>query len=162
MTQAVPPRELLEELGELIASGVDAYVATRDAENEPESMLAMGARLHAGRGVLTVYLPEALASATLANLEENADVAVTLVRPPTCAAAQIKGKRIGVRPSDETDREFQAIFRGALIEALEIVGIPRSTTRRLTWWPSVAVEIEIRDIFTQTPGPGAGNPMVRS
>jgi hypothetical protein len=33
---------LTEDLLEFIASGVDVYVATRDADLEPESMMAMG------------------------------------------------------------------------------------------------------------------------
>ena len=36
------------------------------------------------------------------------------------------------------------------------IGIPRTVTRNLPWWPSIAVEADITDIFTQTPGPNAG------
>jgi hypothetical protein len=148
-----------EELVELIASGVDVYVATRDAQLEPESMLAMGIRVHADRRTLTVHLPTALADATCKNLADNQEVAVTLIRPSDFKAVQLKGRCLGVRPSNETDREFQAIFRAALVEQFEIVGIPRSATRRLVWWPSLAVEVAVRDVFGQTPGPRAGEPM---
>jgi hypothetical protein len=149
-----------EELSELIASGVDVYVATRDAELEPESMLAMGIRLHRERSALTVYLPEALAAPTTKNLEANAEIAVTLIRPSDFKSVQLKGKSTSIRPSTETDREFQAIFRAALIEQMETVGVPRCATRRLVWWPSLAVEVAVHEAFTQTPGPSAGEPMV--
>lgn len=158
MSSPVAP-QLLEELFEHVASGTDAYVATRDDALEPESMFAMGTRVHADRGTLTVYLPEALAAATCRNLEANGEIAVTLNKPPTCRGFQVKGTLLSIRPSDETDREFQQLYRASLGVEFEAVGVPRSTTRRLAWWPSLAVEIEIRDIFVQTPGPGAGEPM---
>lgn len=157
MTGPVPI--IPEELPELIASGVDVYVATRDAELEPESMLAMGVRAHRERAALTLYLPEALAKVTLKNLADNGQIAVTLIRPSDFKAVQVKGTAVSIRPSTETDREFQAIFRAALIEQMEAVGVPRCATRRLVWWPSLAVEVAVREVFRQTPGPAAGEPM---
>lgn len=156
---AAPQPPISEELVELIASGVDVYVATRDAELEPESMMAMGVRAQADRRTLTVYLPQALAAPTLRNLEANRQVAVTLIRPSDFKAVQLKGSFVSVRPSAELDREFQSIFRAALVDQLEAVGIPRSATRRLVWWPSLAVEIAVADAFGQTPGPRAGEPL---
>ena len=153
------PARLPEEIVELIASGVDVYVATRDADLEPEAMLAMGIRASADRTTLTVYLPSVLADLTCRNLAHNGDIAVTLERPIDQKAVQIKGHSIGIRPSTELDRELQLIYRAALVEQLGAVGVPRSVTRRLSWWPSLAVDVRIRDVFLQTPGPGAGDPM---
>jgi pyridoxamine 5'-phosphate oxidase-like protein len=150
---------LPEEIVELIASGVDVCVATRDAALEPEAMFAMGIRPSADRRVITVYLPQVLSARTCQNLAENADIAVTLERPIDLRAVQIKGRALAVRPSEEVDRERQAVFRAALVEAFGAVGIPRSVTRRLRWWPSVAVDVEVRDVFLQTPGASAGEPM---
>ena len=153
------PAQLPEEVVELIASGVDVYVATRDRELEPESMFAMGIRPHADRAVITVYLPEALSAQTCQNLTDNGDIAITVERPIDHMAVQIKGRSLGVRPSTEQDRELQAVFRAALVEQFAKVGIPRSTTRRLVWWPSIAVDVAIRDIYLQSPGPRAGEPL---
>ncbi|HKO94642.1 MAG TPA: hypothetical protein VJU61_25985 [Polyangiaceae bacterium] len=153
------PARLPEEIVELIASGVDVYVATRDAELEPEALFAMGIRASADRTTLTVYLPSVSAELTRRNLAHNGDIAVTLERPIDLKAVQIKGHSIGIRPSTEADRELQAIYRAALVEQLGAVGVPRSVTRRLTWWPSLAVDVRIREVFFQTPGPGAGEPM---
>jgi len=150
---------LPEEIVELIASGVDVYVGTRDGSLEPESMMAMGVRAHPDRATLTVHLPAALAEATRRNLEANGEIAVTLIRPSDFKAVQVKGRAGAIRPSNELDREIQSIFRAALVEQFETVGIPRSTTRRLVWWPSLAVEVHVRDVFTQTPGPRAGEPL---
>src|SRR5688572_8847549 len=147
---------LSDEIVELISSGVDVYVATRDSQMKPESMLAMGLEPHADRGEVTVYLPETLAAATLANLADNGAIAVTLSRASDLRTMQLKGRCKHVRPSAESDREKQLVFRAALTEQLAFVGVPRSATRRLVWWPSVAVEFQVTDVFVQTPGPRAG------
>ena len=156
---AAPPfakRLLSDEIVELMGSGVDVYVATRDAQMMPESMLAMGLEPHGDRAGVTVYLPANLAQATLKNLEANAAIAVTLSRASDHRTLQLKGKCQRVRPSTDADREKQLVFRAALTEQLAFVGVPRSATRRLVWWPSIAVEVEVSDVFVQTPGPRAG------
>ena len=147
---------LSDEIVELISSGVDVYVATRDRHMKPESMFVMGLEAHAERTEVTVYLPESLAAATLANLADNGAIAVTLSRASDLRTLQLKGKCKKIRPSNEADREKQLVFRAALAEQLAFVGVPRSTTRRLVWWPSIAVEVEVSDVFVQTPGPRAG------
>lgn len=162
---SVPERntpKLSEELVEFVASGVDVYVATRDAALEPESMLAMGARIHDDGRSLTVYLPEALSRPTLVNLDDNGQIAITITRPRDHRSVQIKGRMARVRASTSADRELQAVYRAALVEGFAAVGIPRSATRRLVWWPSVAVEVQVSDVFMQTPGPGAGEPLAAS
>lgn len=156
---ASPSPTIAEDLVELIASGVDVYVATRDAQLEPESMLAMGVRAHSDRCSLTVYLPQALAEATCKNIRNNGEVAVTLIRPSDFKAVQLKGRAHDIRAANETERELQAIFRSALVEQLATVGVPRCATRRLVWWPSWAVDVTVRQVFVQTPGPAAGEPL---
>jgi len=152
--------QLAEDIVELIASGVDVYVATRDSELEPESMFAMGIRPHPDRTAFTVYLPEALAQRTCQNLRDNGDIAVTLERPTEVRAFQLKGRSYAIRPSNDRDRELQLVFRAALTEQFAAVGVPRSITRRLVWWPSLAVDVRLREVFSQSPGPSAGHPML--
>jgi Pyridoxamine 5'-phosphate oxidase len=154
-----PAPVLSEEIAELLASGVDIYVATRDANLAPESMLAMGLKVHADRCSVTLYLPQALAQATLRNLDNNAQIAITLSRPSDYNTVQLKGRAGLVRQSGPADRDLQVVHRAALVEQLAGVGIPRSATRRLVWWPSVAVEVEVNAVFAQTPGPHAGEPI---
>lgn len=157
----VPARHaplLSDDLAELIASGVDIHVGTRDADHEPASMLAMGAKVHADGCAVTVYLPEATCAATLANLKSNGHIAICLTRPRDHQSVQLKGSVTRIRASESADKEFQAVHRAALVEQFAGVGIPRSATRRLVWWPSVAVEVAVNAVFLQTPGPRAGEP----
>jgi hypothetical protein len=155
------PAVLAEEVVELMASGVDVYVATRDETLEPEAVFAMGIRAHDDRSLVTVYVPSQFAGPTRKNLEANGAIAVTIERPGDARAVQIKGRSIAIRDANDGDRAFQSVFRSALVEQLATVGVPRCTTRRLVWWPSLAVDVEISDVFVQTPGPKAGEPMPR-
>lgn len=145
-----------DELVELFASGVDLCVATRSAALLPESVMGMGIRVHSNRRQVTVHVPTAVCSTTLDNLRDNGQLAVTLCRPLNHCAVQLKGKRTGVRASTESDREVQEIFRAAMVTAFAVVGVPRDMTRRIVWWPSMAIDFEVSSIFIQTPGPDAG------
>lgn len=155
MSGAPEKPRLSDDLLELFASGVDLYVATRTAELMPESVLGMGIRVHPDRRHATVYVPSS-ATTTLANLADNGQLAATLCRPADHRTVQLKGLCTGTRPSGEVDRQLQEIFRAALVTSFASIGIPRALTRSLPWWPSTAIDFEIADIFTQTPGPDAG------
>lgn len=153
---SAPSEPLCAEVLELLDSGVIMSLATRDGDNVPECAPAMGPRVHRDRHGLTVFVARALAGATLANIADNGQVAITFTRPADEKSMQIKGRALAVRDAEDGDRLGLELYRGALAEQLAIVGVPRTVTRRMTWWPSVAIEIEAREVFVQTPGPGAG------
>ena len=142
-----------------MASGVVVYVATRDADLWPESTLAMGAKAECDRGIVTVYVPSVLAGPTQKNLGDNGEVAVTMTRPSDHKSIQVKGKARAIRECGEADRELLAVRRSAQVEQFAGVGIPRELTRRVVFWPSVAIEIDVREVYSQTPGPRAGEPL---
>lgn len=150
------PQERLVELSEHLASGVVMYVGTRSRDLFPESVFAMGARVDCEKGVVTVFLPGATSASTLENLQDNGQIAVALTRPSDHKSLQIKGRALAVRDGTASDRDLQSVHRAALTEQFASVGIPRGLTRRIGWWPSVAVDIELQEIFAQTPGPRAG------
>jgi hypothetical protein len=146
------------ELFALIEGPSILHLATRNAALEPTITLAFGIRLAAGgpANELSVFVPTVLAAATLANLRDNGQMAVTLVSPPDSRSAQLKGLWLGERRTDETDRAHLERHDEELTQVMGLVGVPRSTWRRLRWWPAVALRMEVRDVFVQTPGPAAG------
>jgi hypothetical protein len=152
---------LLEEIAEHVASGVIIYVATRNSLLEPEATIAMGLKSDCARKLFTVYLPREAAARTLSNLSDNGAIAVTMTRPYDHKSIQIKGRAVATRAADDADRALMSVHRAALTEQFALVGVPRSITRRLTNWPSVAVDIEVNAAFLQTPGPRAGQPLRR-
>jgi len=148
---ALPP-----ELFALLDGPSIMHLATRNTALEPMSTLAFGLRASDDGREVTVFLPAALASPMLANLRDNGQMALNVVRPSDNRALQIKGTWLGERRTDDDDRAFLARYRDAMTQELGQVGVPRSIWRRIAWWPSLALRMEVREVFVQTPGPGAG------
>lgn len=147
---------LSRDLIEFLESGVSVLVGTRDAKLRPEALRAYGVVVAPDRSRLTVYVPDALAARTLANIADNHSLAITFSRPIDHRTLQVKGAVRATRASGPEDRAIQERYLAAFVEQLYCVHIPRALTRRLQYFPSTAVELEITDVFMQTPGPGAG------
>jgi hypothetical protein len=148
---ALPP-----DLFALLDGPAVIHLATRDRELQPTSTFAFG--LDAGRDgrEVTVFLPVALAPRSLENLRDNGQMALSIVRPTDHRAVQLKGTWLGERRADDADRALVERQREALTQELGLVGVPRALWRRILWWPSLALRMEVREVFVQTPGPKAG------
>ncbi len=144
------------EIVDFVESGVSILVGTRDAGLRPATMRGVGARVDASRRELTVYLPTATAARTVANLRDNGEIAVAFSRPIDHVAVQLKGRCREVRPARAAERDVPERYAVAFMENTYAVGMPRSLMKRLCVWPAWAVTFAVRDVFSQTPGPGAG------
>lgn len=139
-----------EDLVEFLESGVSILVGTRNAKNEPEPMRASGALVSKDREQLSLLFPSHN-TRSIANVEENGQVAVCFSRMLDNYAIQLKGHGAVVREGGGAER-----YRAAYGEQLYMTGFPRSLTSRINVWPAKVVTFTVRDIFVQTPGPGAG------
>lgn len=146
---------LSEDLVDLIESGVSMTLATRDAERMPECARAFGARVHPDRTHLTIYVPCSTAGRTLANLAIEPRIAVSFSRTHDHRTYQLKGTATA-RDAREDERSMIESYRASFASSLDLSGIPRRLTMRARVWPAIALELEISDVFAQTPGPGAG------
>src|SRR5689334_6766556 len=109
---------LCDEVVDLLSSGVVMSLGTRDAALVPECVPVVGSRVNRDRRTLTVFVPQLLLGATLANLEHNGQVAISLTRPSDEKSLQIKGRGRGVREGTEADRSAVELLRGAMVEQL--------------------------------------------
>jgi hypothetical protein len=150
---ALPP-----ELFALLEGPSVIHIATRDAKLAPVSTLAFGIQLAGPTqpSEVTVFVPAVLSGAIMANLRDNGQMAVTMVCPTDNRSAQIKGLWLGERRVDDDARARLTRYADELMRVMGLVGIPHSTWRRLLWWPCVALRMEVREVFVQTPGPSAG------
>src|SRR5262245_51070989 len=94
------------ELVGFLESGVIMYVATRSADLEPEAVPGVGAKVDVGTDHLTVYVPEPAAAVTMANLRDNAQIALATVDVTNHKSLQLKGEFVSARPTDEADHEI--------------------------------------------------------
>jgi hypothetical protein len=150
------PQRIPEELVDFFEGGTSILVGTCDAAQRPENARAVGARVARDRRRIEIYLNEATAARTLANLKTNPRIAVCFCRPIDHRTVQVKGRALSSRTADDSEKVVVERYLSAFVEALYLVGMTRSLTSRLGRWPSVVVELEVSELFHQTPGPGAG------
>jgi hypothetical protein len=104
-------------------------------------------------------LPTATASRTLSNLGENPRIAVTVSLPRTHRTLQLKGGVVNARPARDDERPLVERRFAEFAACVEEVGVSPWVTATVTRWPCWAVEFRVEDLFVQTPGPRAGQPL---
>jgi hypothetical protein len=134
------------------------HLVTRSATLAPTSALGFGVRIEPGTSNVTVFVPARVAPFVLENLRDNGQMALTAVNPLDNRAVQIKGVWLGERRIDDDDRAFLVRYRDGVTSVLNLVGVPRSRWRQVAWSPTLAIRMEVRQAYVQTPGPGAGRP----
>jgi hypothetical protein len=69
---------------------------------------------------------------------------------------QFKGRAAVVRLA--RDDEASVVRRGfnGFAELLNDIGIPPRVTNAVTRWPAFAIEMQVQEVYDQTPGPKAG------
>jgi hypothetical protein len=147
------------EVASFLESGIAVLVGTRDARLVPESTRAVGARVEAGGTELTVFLADATAARTLANLKDNGRIAACFSRAIDHRSLQVKGQVASIRRGDGADRAAIGRYLAALATTWQEIGVPPAVVRRLAHWPAHAIRLRIEEVFVQTPGPGAGAPL---
>lgn len=149
------------DLVEFIESGVSMLVGTRDAGLRPECMRGSGATVARDRRSITLLLNELTGTRTLENVKNGSPIAITFSRPMDHRTVQVKGRVRTVRPGTPAEHQIAQRYLSAFVESLYAVGMSRALSRRMRVEPCVAVELEVMELFQQTPGPDAGKPLVR-
>jgi hypothetical protein len=146
------------QLADFLHSGLIMYVATRSRDLNPASVMAAGLRVETPQR-LTVFVAEAMGAPVFPNLADNGEMAVTLSNVVDHRSIQIKGRQLSQTAASEADRDFQARYMERLRPEMTLIGVPLSIAERIVWWPSRAIEMEVREMFVQTPGANAGRPL---
>ena len=145
------------ELVDFVESGVSILVGTRDAQLRPEAVRAVGCTVGKDLRTLSIVLNAATSRRTIANLEAGSPMAVTFNRPIDHRSMQVKGPCLRLRTGTAADDEGARRYLAAFADALYLVGVSRATARRVRGVPCMVAELEVRELFEQTPGPVAGN-----
>ena len=138
------------------AGGLSLLVASCDARARPVTARGVGLRVWPDRAGLTLFLPQATSGAVVANLAEHPPVALVLSRPNDYHTVQLKGAATGVRAARDDERALVDAFMEAFGALVEDLGVPRDLWQRVPCWPCFAVDVQVGEVFLQTPGPGAG------
>jgi len=137
---------------------VVVYLGTRSSSFEPHVAFCYGARVGKDRDTLTFFLLEPGHEEQLADLDDNGQIAVAINYSPGHETYQFKGECITRRTSTEAEYALQKIWFDKLSSDLPPEFTPHLA--RLRFRPTLAIEMRIREAYDQTPGPGAGGPIV--
>lgn len=147
----IPP-----QVFDLLQTGVSVIVGTRDSSFMPESTRAWGIRVAKDRASVTIFLTEAISQKTLQNLRQNGLAAISCTRPTDHVACQLKGRLRTIRPAGDPDRDHSRSWHRDFVGELVAIGVPAGMCEAWITEPALAIEIDVTDVFHQTPGPGAG------
>jgi hypothetical protein len=147
------------DLAAFVERGVAIVVATRDEERRPQVSRGWGPAVSGDGAETALCVAAAPGSATLANLEANGAIAATFSHPSSYRTVQMKGEVVELcAPGAELLARVEEHF-AAFAGELEQFGIPRDAARVFLDADLVAVSFAVRELYDQTPGPGAGGPL---
>lgn len=151
----------LRELRSKLEPGVGMALATCSGGLVPELTDVLGFDWPADSAYFTVFMNSAESHQALQNLSQNNRAAVSLARPCNYFAVQIKGRVKEIRSMMESEFERAQHCFDSYRQELLLIGMRAEAAAALIMRPDTAIEIEITDLFIQTPGPDAGLRMER-
>jgi hypothetical protein len=139
-----------------------ASAGTRDRDRMPWGHRVSGWYVSADRRALTALVAEQFMAHLVESLEDNGEVALTVEEYPSHETYQFKGRYLRHRPLEEEDFAAVERVRERLIKSIRPLypDAPEQLLGGFILKPALAVEFEVREIYLQTPGPGAGQRLV--
>lgn len=132
----------------------------RDRHLVPFGNRISGWRLAPDGRTFTVLIPPLFLDRLIEALEDNGQLAMTFEEHPTHETYQLKGRYLRHRPIEPGDLAIVTAMRerlGRTMRGLLPPGIDESYVLGLMVpQPGVAIDIDVREVYLQTPGPGAG------
>jgi hypothetical protein len=140
-----------------MTSPVMIIIGSRDGSRQPAIGRGLGVRIE--NETVELVFSAWQWPATRANLRANGDVAITFSRPADYVTYQLKG-RAAIRDCVPSDLERCKRYCKEITEVLRSLGLPpQLIAPLLSDRDLVAARVQITDVFVQTPGPRAGEPL---
>jgi hypothetical protein len=150
---------LKEEQARFIQGGVATTVASRSAANVPSLGRAVGLFVAPDRARITALLRRSQCGALLDDIAQSRAVAMVCAQPSTHHTLQIKSTDAVVHEPQSVDAAALARYVEAFHRELAPLGYTLDWTRAMLGYAPadlVAVSFTPQAIFSQTPGPRAG------
>ena len=135
------------------------FAGTRDANLVPRGHRVSGWLIGDAGRTLTALIPKSTASQFVEALLDNGRVALTFEEVGTHETYQLKGRYVSHRPVEPAEIEIANRSRERFMRSLRALYPHEDMANWLgasVPAPSLSVEIEVHEVFLQTPGPGAG------
>jgi hypothetical protein len=145
-----------ERLRKCVEPGVSVIVGSVDDAGNPSCCRAVGLRSDDELATVTVFVPVATSTDTMANIAATRRLAVVTTHPITHCATQLKGSVERTRPARDDEESFIVSHFAGFGGVLNTIGYPPRITRSVVQWPAYALEMRVDEIYEQSPGPNAG------
>jgi hypothetical protein len=136
------------------------FAGTRDRDLVPSGCRVSAWHVQPDGHTMTLFIPNPLVDRVIAALEDNGQIAVTIEENGTHETYQLKGQYVRHRAVEADDLPLVARFRERFLRSIrhEIPpGVPEEFVGAFAVPdPAVVVDADIREVYLQTPGPGAG------
>lgn len=134
-----------------------AVCATRDGQLVPRIRYVCGWRVEPGNRILRCAIQDRGLVGLEESLRDNREFAVAIEEIGPHETYQFKGEVVELVPCDEQDRAVADAARAKFTRSLSsYYSLPDSTSRAYFGEPGRTARVAVREIFVQTPGPGAG------
>jgi hypothetical protein len=132
----------------------------RDRNLAPFGCRLSGWRVGPDGHTLTALIAPVFAGRILESLQDNGQFAMTFEENPTHETYQLKGRYVRHREIVPDDLVLVASLRDRLAKSMRSQippGVDEAyVVASIVPHPSLALEIDVREVYVQTPGPGAG------
>ena len=138
-----------------------AVAGTRDADNIPHVHRVSGWRVGEDDQTISCFIPADYTDGLISSLEGNGQFALTLEQLGSHKTYQFKGDYLDAKSAGDSKRRIAEAKRELLGSELNrLFGLPIEVGRAYLLPPDQVVRFKVREIFMQTPGPGAGQRLV--
>ena len=138
--------------------GAAMFIGTVDRAGRPDVVRCFGAKVCDDRKTLRLLLPRPWADSVVANLRDGGWVAFSFTNPTSYESFQAKGKLLRIEPATDDDRTIAALHQRRFAENVISIGVHESA-RHYAHRAEIAIAFRIDELYCQTPGPGAGEPV---
>jgi hypothetical protein len=139
-----------------------AFAGTRDRGLVPYGHRVSGWLVEPGGQTMTAFVPEHSTARLVESLQDNGEFALTVEEFPSHETYQFKGRYLRHRSVQREDFQVVERIRDRFLRSFRQIysDAPEPLLNAFVLVPALAVEFEVREIFVQTPGPGAGARLV--
>jgi predicted pyridoxine 5'-phosphate oxidase superfamily flavin-nucleotide-binding protein len=148
--------KLSEKMVDFIHGPQMMFVGSRDEALMPHANRVYGAIVGADRENITFYVLEKEFEKLKRNLESNNYTSLSIADSFSHETYQFKGTYLSSRKSNAQDEAILDIYADKLAGVVKALGVPEELLKLFVYKPSVAITFQVKEIFDQTPGPGAG------
>jgi hypothetical protein len=140
----------------------DVVLSCGSAAGVPSLCWGMAGRVLDDRLTVEAWVREDQARQFLADVRATGRVAAVFSEPFTNVAVQLKGRGASVRAATREDEAFLREHVGRMVAELARVNFGEAFARNFfehPWTALAVVRFQAAEVFVQTPGPRAGQPL---